>query len=225
PYEEEGAPYGEGSPYGAPSSSYGDASASAFGAGAVTGGASQPPGGPRAAGRGGDSPDGQRRKRKLTMFLAGVVGALVVIAAAVFLTGVGGGDKKEDKAEPSRTPVSSKAKLPAGVECSGADCAGKDPENMGCGGELATTTSRATVGKALVEVRYSKTCGAAWARITQATPGDKVTITGSGKGAEAKQNGTVNADFDAYTPMVAVKEGTSAEACATLASGQTGCTK
>ncbi|CAM5263246.1 XRE family transcriptional regulator OS=Streptomyces alboniger OX=132473 GN=CP975_21565 PE=4 SV=1 [Streptomyces alboniger] len=218
------SPYGTASsPYGAPSS-YGDASASAFGEGAVAGGAGQPPGDPRAAGQGGGSPDGQRRKRKLTMFLAGVVGALVVIAAAVFLTGLGGG-KKDDKAEPSRTPASSEAKLPAGVECTGADCAGKDPENMGCGGELATTTSRATVGKALVEVRYSKTCGAAWARITQATPGDKVTITGSGKGAEAKQNSTVNADFDAYTPMVAVRAGTFAEACATLASGQTGCTK
>ncbi|WP_447037884.1 XRE family transcriptional regulator [Streptomyces sp. DSM 118878] len=218
-----GAP-GPDSSYGAPSS-YGDASASAFGAGAVAGGEGQPPGGPRAAGPGGDPSDGQQRKRKLTMFLAGVVGALVVIAAAVFLTDLGGGDKKNDKAEPSKSPTSSEAKLPAGVKCSGADCAGKDPENMGCGGELAKTTSRATVGKTLVEVRYSKTCGAAWARITQATPGDKVTVTGSGKGADAKQNSTVNADFDAYTPMVAVKAGTSAEACATLASGQTGCTQ
>ncbi|KUL52622.1 MULTISPECIES: XRE family transcriptional regulator [unclassified Streptomyces] len=217
-----GAPYGTPSPYGAPSS-YGDASASAFGEGGVAGGAGTPPGAPHAA-RQGESPDGQRRKRKLTMFLAGVVGALVVIAAAVFLTDFGG-DEKKAGAEPSKTPMSSEAELPAGVECSGADCAGKDPENMGCGGELAKTASRATVGKTLVEVRYSKTCGAAWARITQATPGDKVTITGSGKGADARQNSTVNEDFDAYTPMVAVKEGTSAKACATLASGQTGCTE
>ncbi|QQC90971.1 XRE family transcriptional regulator [Streptomyces alfalfae] len=217
-----GAPYGTPSPYGAPSS-YGDASASAFGEGGVAGGAGTPPGAPHAA-RQGESPDGQRRKRKLTMFLAGVVGALVVIAAAVFLTDFGG-DEKKAGAEPSKTPTSSEAELPAGVECSGADCAGKDPETMGCGGELAKTASRATVGKTLVEVRYSKTCGAAWARITQATPGDKVTITGSGKGADARQNSTVNEDFDAYTPMVAVKEGTSAKACATLASGQTGCTE
>ena len=70
----------------------------------------------------------------------------------------------------------------------------------------AETASRATVGKAVIEVRYSKTCGAAWARITQAAPGDKVTIRGPASGAGAKQDGTVNADFDAYTPMVAVKD-------------------
>ncbi|MEV0255925.1 XRE family transcriptional regulator [Streptomyces sp. NPDC050732] len=177
------------------------------------------------AGGGGESPDGQRRRRKLTMFLAGVVGALVVIAAAVFMTGFGDDDKGDDKAKPSATPTAKDTDLPAGVECSGKDCAGKDPENMGCGGELARTTSRATVGTTLVEVRYSKTCGAAWARITQATPGDELTITGSGGGASAKQNSTVNEDFDAYTPMVAVTSGTAAKACATLTSGVTGCTE
>ncbi|MGW5738288.1 MULTISPECIES: XRE family transcriptional regulator [Streptomyces] len=179
------------------------------------------PSGPAAPARGADSPDRQRRRRKLTMFLAGVVGALVVIAAAVFLTDLGKDDKGKESAKPPTTPSTSQKDLPAGVECSGKSCTGKDPETMGCGGELATTTTRATVGKAVVEVRYSKTCGAAWARITQAAPGDKVTISGDG----AKQNGTVNADFDAYTPMVAVKDGATAEACATLKAGQTGCTK
>ncbi|GAA3088542.1 DUF2690 domain-containing protein [Streptomyces rectiviolaceus] len=179
------------------------------------------PPGPVEPNRGGDSPDRQRRRRKLTMFLAGVVGALVVIAAAVFLTDFGKDDKGDESAKPPASPSTSDKDLPAGVECSGKNCTGKDPETMGCGGELATTTTRATVGKALVEVRYSKTCGAAWARITQAAPGDKVTISGQG----AKQNGTVNADLDAYTPMVAVKDGASAEACATLKAGQTGCTK
>ncbi|MEV5978204.1 DUF2690 domain-containing protein [Streptomyces sp. NPDC052114] len=203
-----------------PQGAYGDVSASAFDGGGGGGGlgvAGAPP-------SGGGSPDGQRRRRKLTMFLAGVVGALVVIAAAVFLTGFGGDDKGSDEAKPSPTPSASDSDLPAGVECGGADCAGKDPETMGCGGELAKTTSRATIGKTLVEVRYSKACGAAWARITQATPGDEVTITGSGGGAGAKQKGTVNEDFDAYTPMVPSKTGTSSKACATLTTGQTGCT-
>ncbi|MFD0414101.1 DUF2690 domain-containing protein [Streptomyces sp. NPDC127108] len=183
------------------------------------------PGSVAGPGADGKSPDGQRRKRKLTMFLAGIVGALVVIAAAVFLTDIGKGDDDGDgKAGPSTAPTTSTADLPAGVECSGADCTGKDPENMGCGGEFARTTSRVTVGtKTLVEVRYSKTCGAAWARITQAVPGDKVTITGSG--SAARQSGTVNGDFDAYTPMVAVKNAAAAKACATLKAGGTTCTK
>lgn len=218
-------PGGGAAVYGAygPSSSYGEDSAVGSGSGTASGGGrgavGVPPGPPEPL-SGGDSPDGQRRRRKLTMFLAGVVGALVVIAAAVFLTDLGK-DDTGNEAKPSASPTTSDKDLPAGVECSGKDCTGKDPETMGCGGELATTTARATVGKALVEVRYSKTCGAAWARITQAAPGDKVTISGEG----AKQNGTVNADFDAYTPMAATKDGASAEACATLKSGVTGCTK
>ncbi|MEU9366041.1 DUF2690 domain-containing protein [Streptomyces avermitilis] len=169
------------------------------------------------------SPDGARRKRRLTMFLAGVVGALVVIAAAVFLTN--NGDKNDETApkSPAASP-SADPDLPAGVKCSGKNCTGKDPENMGCGGELAKTSNSVTVGTTLVEVRYSKTCGAAWARITRAAQGDEVTVA---SGASAKQTGTVEtaADTDAYTPMVAVKDAGEAKACVTLkAAGQKGCT-
>ncbi|NGO44418.1 XRE family transcriptional regulator [Streptomyces ureilyticus] len=170
--------------------------------------------------RSGGSPDAPRRKRRVTMFLAGVVGALVMIAAALYLTDPGGGESGDD-AKPSPTPSVSK-NLPAGVECSGKDCTGQDPENMGCGGELATTTDSVTVGTALVEVRYSETCGAAWARITQATVGDEVQISSAGA---AEQTGRVKVDTDTYTPMVAVKDAGDVKACATLASGEEGCTE
>ncbi|MGW7053812.1 XRE family transcriptional regulator [Streptomyces sp. NPDC054887] len=185
------------------------------------------------AGPGAGSPDGRRRRRKVTMFLAGVVGALLVIAAAVLLTDFGGKDKGPvAKDKPKTQPATSAPKLPPGVKCSGNDCTGEDPEAMGCGGEFAKTTASATVGTAFVEVRYSKTCGAAWARITQAAVGDKVEIAsdaapaaGSG-GAEKPepQNGLVDADKDAYTPMVAATKATDAKACATLATGVKGCT-
>ncbi|MGH4034271.1 DUF2690 domain-containing protein [Actinomycetota bacterium Odt1-20B] len=206
-----GAPGAESAAPGAPGAPYGGRGPAAAPPGSGAG--QQHP----AAG----SPDGQRRRRKLTMFLAGTVGALVVIAAAVFLTDFGK-DDKSDEGKPSVTPSTSGPELPAGVECTGKSCTGKDPENMGCGGEFAKTVNRATVGKTLVEVRYSKTCGAAWARITQAAPGDKVTVAdGAGAG---KQTGKVDTDTDAYTPMVAVKSGAEAKACATLKSGVTGCT-
>jgi hypothetical protein len=182
-----------------------------------------PPAGPgRPAPTG--SPDGQRRKRKLTMFLAGVVGALVVIAAAVFLTDFGkdkDGDKASDK--PTATPSASDTILPKGVKCQGKSCAGKDPETMKCGGTLATSPPvDIKVGPAKLEVRYSKTCGAAWGRITQAAQGDAVAVT-VGKNA---QNGSITeaGDTIAYTPMVAVKDAGDAIACVTLAAGQKGCT-
>ncbi|MGW3625172.1 DUF2690 domain-containing protein [Streptomyces sp. NPDC000880] len=162
-------------------------------------------------------------KRKVVMFLAGVVGALLVIAAAVLLTDLGGDgtDGKPVAKPPPATPTTSSPQLPAGVKCGGKDCTGQDPEATGCGGELAKTVSSATVGRTFVEVRYSKTCQAAWARITQAAPGDTVQVSVAGKGA---QKGLVNADNDAYTPMTVVAAPAEAKACATLKTGVTGCT-
>ncbi|MDW4904831.1 XRE family transcriptional regulator [Streptomyces sp. ADMS] len=180
------------------------------------------PGGPPEDARPGGI-GGSRRKRRLTMFLAGVVGASVVVAAALIFTNRG---DDTPEARPSVSPATSAGTdpdLPVGVECSGDACTGQDPENMGCGGELAQTANSVTVGTTLVEVRYSKTCQAAWARITQAVPGDQVDVSASGG---AKQTGAVDTDTDAYTPMVAVKDAGDATACVTLqATGEKGCTQ
>ncbi|MFD1661989.1 DUF2690 domain-containing protein, partial [Streptomyces caeni] len=166
---------------------------------------------------------GGRRGRRLTMFLVGVGGALVVIGAAFHFTG-GDGKRPRTAPEPSTTSAQPGTGLPAGVKCGGAGCTGKDPEDMGCGGTRATTTTSVTVGTTLVEVRYSKTCGAAWARITRAAQGDRAEVSA---GAPArKQTGSVTqaADTDAYTPMLAVKDAAEAKACVTLTSGRKGCT-
>ncbi len=95
---------------------------------------------------------------------------------------------------------------------------------MGCTTEAgAVTTARtATVGTTVVEVRYSKTCGAAWGRVTTGVAG---TPCRSAR-APLKETDTITAADDAiaYTPMVAVKDAGEAKACVTLASGQKGCT-
>ncbi|WP_328749833.1 XRE family transcriptional regulator [Streptomyces sp. NBC_00285] len=162
-------------------------------------------------------------KRRLTMFLAGAVGVLVVVAAVFFLTDVGR-DKKNEGAGTSPSPsVSASVSLPAGVKCSVEGCTGKDAEAMGCSGNLVTTASTATVGATVVEVRYSETCGAAWGRITQAGQGDAVEVS-AGKVSEKSESITEVGDTIAYTPMVAVKAASAAKACVTLASGQQGCT-
>lgn len=179
----------------------------------------EPPQGPRPGG--GASTGGGRRK--LTMFLAGLVVVLVVIAAVFYLTDSGSGRKNEGGASPSPS-VSARTDLPAGVKCSGASCTGKDAEAMGCTKDTAsvTTAKTAVVGTTTVEVRYSKICGAAWGRITQATQGDSVQVA-AGKAKESDRI-TAAGDNIAYTPMVAVKDAGEAKACATLASGQKGCT-
>jgi hypothetical protein len=161
--------------------------------------------------------------KRMGTFVAGVVGVLVVVAGAFFVLN-GGGDKKDEGTKPSPSPtVSTSTQLPPGVKCSGDQCTGKDPETMGCGGDLVTTAATATVGTASVEVRYSKVCGAAWARVTQAGQGDEVRVSAGGRN---EQRGCVAGAGDtvAYTPMVAVKNAADAEACVTLAAGGKGCT-
>ncbi|AXG79806.1 XRE family transcriptional regulator [Streptomyces paludis] len=179
-------------------------------------GGSGGPGGPAAPGRG---------RRRALIFGAAVVGALVVAGGALLTLNLGGdGDTGKPVAQsPSPSPVTSKPVLPDGVKCSGDDCTGEDPEEMGCGGQYAETVSSATVGTTLVEVRYSKTCGAAWARITQAAIGDEVRIS-SLRATGEEQTGVVETTTDAYTPMAAVPDADSAKACATLVSGTKGCT-
>ncbi len=108
-------------------------------------------------------------KRRTAMFLVGALGALVVVAAGLYVTETQG-DTKEAKPTPSPT-VTKEAKLPPGVKCNGDSCEGKDAEVMGCSGDLVTTAGSAVVGATTVEIRYSKVCGAAWGRITQGRAG------------------------------------------------------
>ncbi|MFE2809152.1 DUF2690 domain-containing protein [Streptomyces nigra] len=180
----------------------------------------EPPQGPRADRRA-PAPAGAG-KRRLTMFLAGVVGVLVVIGLAFYLT-EGGGKPDGGVAKSPAPSVTTDPELPPGVKCSGDSCTGKDAEAMGCSGDLVTTAKTTTVGTAVVEVRYSETCGAAWGRVTQASQGAEVSVA-VGK---AKETGSITeaGDTIAYTPMVAVKDAGEAVACVTLPAGQDGCTK
>ncbi|MFJ4514035.1 DUF2690 domain-containing protein [Streptomyces sp. NPDC088816] len=175
----------------------------------------EPPRSSRSAPSGGGG-----RKRQVLMFLAGAASSLAVIGAVFLLTG--GGDGK-NAADATKSPSpSADVSLPPGVKCVADGCTGKDAEAMGCSGNLVSTAESVTVGATLVEVRYSKTCGAAWARITRAVQGDEVRVTVGSR----TERGTLAADGEtiAYTPMVAVRDATQAKACVTLASGLTGCT-
>ncbi|MEU1182201.1 DUF2690 domain-containing protein [Streptomyces sp. NPDC005820] len=162
------------------------------------------------------------RARRPVLFLAGVVGVLVLALGAFLLTdAVVPGRTADASGSPSPSARTSAA-LPSGVRCAGAGCTGKDAERMGCSGDLVTTAKSAPVGPAVVEVRYSETCGAAWGRITGAVPGDVVRVTVGSR----RETGTITGDGEtiAYTPMIAVHGPDQAKACAVLASGVQGCT-
>ncbi|MEU9441860.1 DUF2690 domain-containing protein [Streptomyces sp. NPDC048304] len=180
-------------------------------------------GGPEATrAAGGDPAPGNAVRQRVIMFLAGLVGVAVVIGAVFFLTDRGG--TKHGTAAKSPSPrASTHTSPPPGVKCAGSACDGKDAEAMGCSGELVTTAKTAVLGTTTLEVRYSKTCGTAWGRITGAAAGDQVQVL-AGKARQTGETSGVG-DTIAYTPMVAVRNAAEAKACATLASGRTGCTK
>ncbi|MEN3586168.1 DUF2690 domain-containing protein [Streptomyces sp. ZYX-F-203] len=185
--------------------------------GGAAGDGSGPP--PRVGGRGRGKRSGGRGRVAL---VAVVAGALAVGAGVFFFLG-GSDDEAPVEAAPSARPSAEVTpELPAGVRCSGDGCTGEDAEVMGCGGDRVVTAESVTVGTAVVEVRYSEVCGAAWARVSQAGPGDEVRVAAGG----SEQSGTVPAAGGtvAYTPMVAVDGAEDATGCAVLAGGTEGCT-
>ncbi|MFG3284976.1 DUF2690 domain-containing protein [Streptomyces sp. NPDC048111] len=160
------------------------------------------------------------QRRRIVMFLAGVVGALLVITSAVLLTDLGRDDAgPRAKPAPTRSAPASPA-LPAGVKCVAASCTGQDPELMGCTDKSVQTVGTARLGPTVVEVRYSRTCAAAWARLKQVAPGDRVQISAAATAGDAV---VADAYRDTYTKMLAVDGPAAAKACATLKSGRSGC--
>ncbi|MFE7608690.1 helix-turn-helix domain-containing protein [Streptomyces celluloflavus] len=170
----------------------------------------------------------QLRRERMTVWVAGAAGVLLVAVGLLLLAlnPSGGGGKKAAAATapaasaPQSPPPSAPPALPAGVRCTGADCAGKDPNRMGCSGQNAVSPSRGAAGAMRIEVRYSKVCAAAWARVTGAAPGEQITVGADGHSATARtgQGG------DGYTPMVTVSgDPAKVTACRTTAAGLRHC--
>ncbi|WP_037860983.1 helix-turn-helix domain-containing protein [Streptomyces sp. NRRL S-340] len=162
-------------------------------------------------------------RRQLAMFFAGMAATLLVIGVVFYFTGGFGGTRTRGATASPSPSATTGPSLPPGVKCAGEGCTGKDAEAMGCSGERGTTDRSVTVGTTLVEVRYSKTCGAAWGRITQAEQGDEVKVT---VGTRTRTDTLATpGDTIAYTPMLPVKDAAQATVCVTLATGQQGCTR
>lgn len=134
-------------------------------------------------------------------------------------TGPASGSPSDSESESESEP------LPEGVECRGADCTGKDPDEMGCGGDFARTTTQTYVGAMLLEIRYSEPCQAAWARITAAEPGATVTALAEVPGEEPVREDASAGTSEGYTAMVAAERLNGVRACAALPDGTADCTE
>lgn len=87
--------------------------------------------------------------------------------------------------------------LPAQL-CQGVGCAGRDPQAMGCETDDRTLVT-GTIGRVVLYVHYSARCRAAWAGITDGSPGDTATITTS---TGSQETALIHWGYDNYSMMV-----------------------
>ncbi|MEU9075341.1 DUF2690 domain-containing protein [Kitasatospora sp. NPDC048538] len=137
--------------------------------------------------------------------------AAAVVAALLVLVGVRAATRHDEPtaaAEPAPTssiaPTASASSAspakPASAPpaCQAVGCAHKDPKTTGCGKD-ARTLQTDVIGKVVVYLRYSQTCQAAWAAITEGEPNDYATITDSTGDSETA---LIHWGYDNYSSML-----------------------
>ncbi|GGL13614.1 DUF2690 domain-containing protein [Mangrovihabitans endophyticus] len=69
--------------------------------------------------------------------------------------------------------------------CHGSSCTGRWPEATGCDEDAVTAKSAWTPARR-IELRYSRTCRAVWARTTNGRPGDRIRVVNTQSIAQSK---------------------------------------
>ncbi|MEV7926350.1 DUF2690 domain-containing protein [Kitasatospora sp. NPDC088779] len=122
---------------------------------------------------------------------------LVALLVLVGLRATRHQEQPQTVAEPVPTATAAKP-VPGAPVCQAVGCAHKDPKATGCGKD-ARTLQTDVIGKVVVYLRYSQTCQAAWAAITEGEPNDYATITdGSGQSETA----LIHWGYDNYSSML-----------------------
>ncbi|WP_338898740.1 DUF2690 domain-containing protein [Streptomyces sp. TG1A-60] len=103
------------------------------------------------------------------------------------------------------------------AKCAGFECRNKDAQRMGC--HIGVWTAAAEkVGEVYLELRYSPSCGAAWARITEGRVGDTARVEGKQDRSAAR---SISYDRDTYSPMIEAPYPAAVRACLVLKDGGT----
>ncbi|MET8180429.1 DUF2690 domain-containing protein [Streptomyces sp. NPDC005336] len=152
---------------------------------------------------------------------AALAAALVAAGAALALRAAdhGAPPRTDSARNPSASGSSDTRQLD--TTCFAESCTGKDPKETRCAADAWTAALTKTHG-VYVELRYSDSCKAAWARISWGKAGDIAEVVAVNG---ATRQDKVHYDTDVYTPMVASDAPSDVRACTTLSSGAHGCTK
>ncbi|MFI9364677.1 DUF2690 domain-containing protein [Kitasatospora sp. NPDC053057] len=99
---------------------------------------------------------------------------------------------------PAPTAPAGAKPTPSEPACQAVGCAHKDPKTTGCGKDARTLQTQ-VIGKVVVYLRYSRTCQAAWAAITEGEPKDYAVITDSTGDSETA---LIHWGYDNYSAML-----------------------
>ncbi|MER7842839.1 DUF2690 domain-containing protein [Kitasatospora sp. NPDC096077] len=106
--------------------------------------------------------------------------------------------RHDDQASAADVPATTAKPAPSDPACRALGCAHKDPKTTGCGKDARTLQTQ-VIGKVVVYLRYSRTCQAAWAAITEGEPKDSAVITDSTGDSETA---LIHWGYDNYSPML-----------------------
>jgi len=151
-----------------------------------------------------------RRPAHVVTALASI--CAVVIGALVLLNLPPAHGRQADPPSPSPSAVT-------GPLCRRTACQNKDPITTRCGAEPLTLAEHETATGAWIQIRYSRECGASWARMWGAVVGDRVEITTGGSHHSAQVRSRKEADTYVHTLMSVVGSPTSVQACFSPAGG------
>lgn len=157
------------------------------------------------------TPAGTERRRlgrgRLLLALVSAYTVIVGGAAALLFLLLPDSEAQEDEPPPASIPFS------LAPQCHGAACEGRDPMRLICGLGPDTLASHRTATGAHVELRYSKKCGASWARTWGTEIGDRLDVTAGGPTHGVRIGNKDDAATFIYTEMTEVRPGSIVRAC------------
>lgn len=161
--------------------------------------------------------EGRRMTRAILVSISGLAAAVIAGASLLWTLD---SDTNTSSGSQGPPPASSAAASPSPtVSCHGTACASLEPAQSICSRDAVTAYSGSQYG-AVIELRYSARCSAAWAKMSKTSPGDRVAITPTqGLAEEYRQQ----YGRDAHTRMVAADKPEDARACAIVQDRGTVC--
>ncbi|MFJ1757408.1 DUF2690 domain-containing protein [Kitasatospora sp. NPDC088134] len=156
---------------------------------------------------------------------------LLWLGGVLVLVAVGGGayavwghsdpaGHKNQAAPPANSSAAPSAKETA--SCSGIACLHTDPSNTACQYDAVTTADGRDFG-VFVELRYSPSCRAGWARMDGGSPGDRIQVFGTEGSPPELEEYRQQSGHTAHTKMVQAPVPAGARACAVVQSRGTVC--